>query len=155
MRSNINEANEAGVAAVVKQQFEWALHIIEAGLMPIVEPEVNIKSATKAEAEAMLKKELLAGLDALGDKKVMLKLTLPEVDNFYKECIDHPNCHRVVALSGGYPADEANERLSKQNGMIASFSRAFAAGLSQGQSAEEFDATLDATIEGTFKASCT
>ena len=73
----------------------------------------------------------------------------------YKECIDHPNCHRVVALSGGYPADEANERLSKQNGMIASFSRAFAAGLSQGQSAEEFDATLDATIEGTFKASCT
>jgi len=85
----------------------------------------------------------------------MLKLTLPEVDNFYKECIEHPNCHRVVALSGGYPADEANERLSKQNGMIASFSRAFAAGLFKDQTEEEFNTTLDTTIEGTFKASCT
>jgi len=155
MRSNINAANEEGIKAVVKQQFEWARKIIDAGLMPIVEPEVNINSATKKDAEEILKRELLAHMSQLGDDKVMLKLTLPEVDNHYKECIDHPNCHRVVALSGGYPADEANERLSKQNGMIASFSRAFAAGLSAGQSAKEFDDTLDATIAGTYEASCT
>ena len=102
----------------------------------------------------MLKANILANLEKMEDQ-VMLKLTLPEVDNFYKELVDHPKVQRVVALSGGYPAEEANERLSKQNGMIASFSRAFAAGLNAKQSAEDFDAALDTTIAATYAASCT
>jgi fructose-bisphosphate aldolase class I len=156
MRSVIKLANQTGVDAVVAQQFEVGKQIIAAGLVPIIEPEVDIHSPEKAEAEAMLKASLLSSLDALSaEQLVMLKLTLPEQANFYKECIEHPNVLKVVALSGGYARDEANQRLSENHGMIASFSRALTEGLSAQQSDDEFNATLDATIQGIFDASAT
>jgi fructose-bisphosphate aldolase class I len=156
MRSVIKTANAKGVKAVVDQQFEIGKRIVAKGLVPIIEPEVDIHSPQKAEAEALLKKNLLEQLNALGkDEIVMLKLTLPEQDGFYKECIEHPNVARVVALSGGYSREEANERLSRNHGMIASFSRALSEGLSAQQTGAEFDAMLDRSIESIFQASKT
>ncbi|MEQ9021304.1 MAG: fructose bisphosphate aldolase, partial [Pseudomonadales bacterium] len=136
MRSVIKGANAEGIARVVDQQFEVGKQIVAAGLIPIIEPEIDIRSTTKAESEALLKIELLKHLDALQpDQKVMLKLTLPEQTDFYKECIEHPNVVRVVALSGGYSRNEANSRLVQNTGLIASFSRALTEGLSAQQSA--------------------
>jgi fructose-bisphosphate aldolase class I len=156
MRSVIKQANPAGVTAVVKQQFEVAKQIIAAGLMPIVEPEVDIKCPQKAEAEKLLKAAILGELNKLaGDQMVMLKLTLPEQDNFYRDLIAHPRVLKVVALSGGYSLVESNARLSRQNGMVASFSRALAEGLFAQQSDGEFNAKLDATIESIYQASRT
>ncbi|GAB2191509.1 fructose bisphosphate aldolase [Sessilibacter sp. MAH1] len=156
MRSFIAEANEEGIKAVVEQQFEVGLQIVEAGLVPIIEPEVDIKSATKAEAEEMLKAALLAKLDALADDQlVMLKLSLPSKPGFYQECIDHPKCIKVVALSGGYSRDDANAKTAENPGMIASFSRALTEGLSAQQSDEEFNALLDSAIESIYQASST
>jgi len=146
----------AGLQAVVDQQFEVAKQVLAKGLVPIIEPEVDIKSPKKAEAEEQLKAALLAGVNALGDdQKVMLKLTLPDVDNLYKELVDHPKVLRVVALSGGYTRDEANEKLARNNGVIASFSRALTEGLTAQQSDEEFNKVLDAAIESIAKASAT
>jgi fructose-bisphosphate aldolase class I len=154
MRSVINSANEEGIKAVVLQQFAVGQQIIGHGLIPIIEPEVNIKSDTKEECEDILKKYLLESLDALSpDQNVMLKVSLPTKVNHYKECIDHPRCIRVVALSGGYSREKANEILAQQDGMIASFSRAILEGLSYGQSPEEFDATLSASVDAIFAAS--
>jgi len=156
MRSVIKSANEAGVKAVVDQQFEIGKRIIAAGMVPIIEPEVDINSSTKAEAEALLRSNLMEHITALGpDEKVMLKLTLPEEANFYAECIAHPNVVRVVALSGGYSRDEANRRLAENNGMVASFSRALSEGLAAQQSDEEFNATLDSSIAAICSASAT
>ena len=155
MRSVIKTADATGIRGVVDQQFEIGMRICEADLVPIIEPEVDIKSHRKAESEKLLLKELLTHLDQLGEHKVMLKLTLPEQDDFYKPCIEHPNVVRVVALSGGYSRDEANARLSRQHGMIASFSRALSEGLSARQSQAEFDAMLDASIQSIFDASKT
>ncbi len=156
MRSVIKMANGAGVDAVVAQQFEIGHQIIAAGLVPIIEPEVDINSPEKAEAEALLRDGLLAHANQLSaDQHIMLKLTLPEEDNFYAELIAHPQVVRVVALSGGYPRDEANARLSRNTGMIASFSRALSEGLSAQQSEDEFTATMDATIQSIFDASIT
>lgn len=154
MRSVIKLANATGVEAIVAQQFEVALQIVEAGLVPIIEPEVDINSPEKAEAEALLRTNLLARLDKLdADQKVMLKLTLPEEANFYADCIAHPNVVKVVALSGGYPRDESNRRVAENKGMIASFSRALIDGLLAQQTDEEFTALLDSTIESIFQAS--
>ena len=156
MRSVIKQANAAGIKANVAQQFEIGHEIIAAGLVPIIEPEVDIHCPDKAGAEAMLHAEIMDNLNNLGeDQIVMLKLTLPEQDNLYADCIAHPNVARVVALSGGYSREEANDRLSRQNGMVASFSRALAEGLSAQQSDEEFDAMLDASIKSIFDASIT
>ena len=156
MRSVIAEANEAGVKAVVDQQFEVGRQIQAAGLVPIIEPEVDINSSTKAEAEVMLKDAILAQLESQADDQpVMLKLTLPVVDDFYADLIAHPKVLRVVALSGGYSRQESNQRLSRQKGMVASFSRALSEGLSAQQSDAEFDAALDASIGSIFEASCT
>jgi len=156
MRSVIKTASADGIKAVVDQQFEIGLRIVAAGLVPIIEPEVDIHSPQKAEAEVMLKANLLEHLNALGaDQKVMLKLTLPETDGFYAECIAHPGTLRVVALSGGYSREEANARLSRNQGMVASFSRALSEGLNAKQSAGEFDAMLDGSIESIFQASRT
>ena len=156
MRSVIKEANAAGVDAVVDQQFEVGRQILGHGLMPIIEPEVDIHSPTKAEAEALLKAAILRNLDALdAGTEVMLKLSLPSVDDFYAELIAHPKVLKVVALSGGYSRDESNEILARQHGMIASFSRALAEGLSAKQSDDEFNATLDATIASIAAASAT
>jgi fructose-bisphosphate aldolase class I len=154
MRSVIKLANEAGVNAIVDQQFEIGRQIVAAELVPIIEPEVDIHSAEKAEAEALLEAAIRAQLDALGDDElVMLKLTLPETDGFYQALVDHPNVVRVVALSGGYSREEANARLARNPGVIASFSRALTEGLSAQQSDEEFDATLDSTIQAIYDAS--
>ena len=156
MRSVVQLANEAGVNAVVDQQFEVAKEIVAAGLVPIIEPEIDIHSPEKEAAEGLLRDRIAMQLDALADDQpVMLKLSIPTVDNFYAPLIAHPKVLRVVALSGGYPRDEANERLSRQHGMIASFSRALTEGLSAGQSDDEFNAMLGATIEGIFAASIT
>ncbi len=156
MRSVIKGANADGVNAVVDQQFEIGRRIVAAGLVPIIEPEVDIKSPEKAAIEELLKTAILTQLDQLGDDElVMLKLTLPEVDNFYRDCIEHPKVLKVVALSGGYTREEANARLARQNGMVASFSRALTEGLSAQQSDDEFNATLDASIESIFQASRT
>ena len=156
MRSVIKTANATGVHDVVAQQFEIGRQIVAAGLVPIIEPEVDINSPQKAETEDLLKGELLRHLDQLGDGPlVMLKLTLPEQDNFYADCIQHPNVLKVVALSGGYSRQEANERLVRQNGMVASFSRALTEGLIAQQSDEEFNQVLDASIESIFQASST
>jgi fructose-bisphosphate aldolase class I len=154
MRSVINLANPAGVEAVVKQQFEVGKELIAGGLVPIIEPEVNIKSAQKAEAEALLKKSLLEHVDSLnGDQNIMLKLSIPTVANLYKELTEHPRVVRVVALSGGYSRDEANKLLALNTGVIASFSRALVEGLSAQQSDSEFDAALDASIQSIYDAS--
>jgi fructose-bisphosphate aldolase class I len=154
MRSVVKEANAEGIQAIVDQQFEIGREILGHGLVPILEPEVDIHCPNKGEAERLLRDAIMAGLDALDDdQKVMLKLTLPEVDGFYTPCIEHPNVLKVVALSGGYSRDEANERLARQPGMIASFSRALVEGLSAGQSDDDFDAGLDQSIGSIFKAS--
>jgi fructose-bisphosphate aldolase class I len=154
MRSVIKMANPDGIKAVVDQQFEIGHQIIAAGLVPIIEPEVDIHSPEKAKAEELLRDAITAHLDQLNaDQPVMLKLTIPDVDNFYAPLIAHERVVRVVALSGGYSRDDANARLTRNNGMIASFSRALSEGLSAGQSDEEFTATLDATIASIFEAS--
>ena len=156
MRSVVKQANEEGIKAIVEQQFEIGRQIIDAGLVPILEPEVDIHCPDKTEAESILHRLIMEHLDQLGEGKlVMLKLTLPEVDNLYSDCIDHPNVLKVVALSGGYSRDEANERLAKQHRMVASFSRALLQGLSADQSDEEFDRTLDESIQSIFDASKT
>jgi len=156
MRSVIKQANEAGIKKIVAQQFEVGKQIVAAGLVPIIEPEVDIHCPEKAKAEDMLKAALMAELNALGPNElVMLKLTLPEVDNLYADCVAHPNVVRVVALSGGYSREEANDRLSRQNGMVASFSRALSEGLNANQTDEEFDAMIDASIQSIFDASNT
>jgi len=156
MRSVIKQASESGVKAVVDQQFEIGKRIVAAGLVPIIEPEVDIHCPDKAAAEELLKANLMASLDALGpDEKVMLKLTLPEQDNLYADCIAHGNVVRVVALSGGYSRDEANARLTRNHGMVASFSRALSEGLNANQTAEEFDAMMNASIQSICDASKT
>ena len=154
MRSVIKLADAAGVEAVVGQQFEIASEIIDAGLVPIIEPEVDIHSPLKAEAEELLKAAILRELVTLGpDRHIMLKLTLPETDGFYTELVEHPNVLRVVALSGGYTRDDANARLARNAGVVASFSRALTEGLSAQQSEAEFDAALDASIASIYAAS--
>ncbi|MDW3177323.1 MAG: fructose bisphosphate aldolase [Acidimicrobiia bacterium] len=156
MRSVIKMANQAGVDAVVAQQFEVGHQIIGHGLVPIIEPEIDIHSPEKAEAEAMLRDSLLENANALSsDQLIMLKLTLPEEDNFYSDLVAHPQIVRVVALSGGYSRDEANARLSRNNKMIASFSRALSEGLSAQQSDEEFNSMLDAAVQSIRDASAT
>jgi fructose-bisphosphate aldolase class I len=155
-RSVIKQANAAGIRAVVVQQFEVAKQVLGHGLTPIVEPEVDIHCPDKAAAEKLLKAEIIKELDKLpATQQVMLKLTLPEVDDFYKELVAHPRVLKVVALSGGYSRDEANSRLARQKGMIASFSRALTEGLTAQQSDAEFNAALDTAIEGIYQASKT
>ncbi|SHI85725.1 fructose-bisphosphate aldolase, class I [Shimia gijangensis] len=154
MRSVINAANPAGIAAVVAQQFEVGKQILGHGLMPIIEPEVTISIADKAAAEDILLAELTKQIDALPDgQQVMLKLTLPETANLYKSLVDHPKVMRVVALSGGYSREEANDRLSNNTGVIASFSRALTEGLSAQQSDAEFNDTIAASIGSIHAAS--
>ena len=154
MRSVINLANSAGVDAVVKQQFEVGKELIAGGLVPIIEPEVSIKSPEKVEAENLLKKALLDHANSLsGDQNIMLKLSIPTTTNLYKELVDHPRVVRVVALSGGYSRDEANKLLAQNNGIIASFSRALVEGLTAQQSDAEFDAALDKSIQSIYEAS--
>jgi len=156
MRSVIQQANAAGIKAVVDQQFETGRQIVAAGLVPIIEPEVNIHCPDKAEAETLLHDAIIVHLNSLGpDELVMLKLTLPEKDNLYADCVAHPNVARVVALSGGYSREEANDRLSRQNGMVASFSRALSEGLNAAQSADEFDGMLDSSLTTICSASAT
>ena len=156
MRSVIKLADPAGVAAVVDQQFDVGRQILGHGLVPIIEPEVDIHSPQKAEAEALLKAALLRGLESIPDgQPVMFKLTLPEADGFYAELVSHPKVAKVVALSGGYSREEANDRLARNHGVIASFSRALTEGLSAQQSDEEFDAALDASIKAIYEASLT
>lgn len=156
MRSVIKLANQAGIAAVAEQQFAVGKQIIAAGLVPIIEPEVDINSPQKADAEQILKEQLLLQLNQLADdQQVMLKLTLPERANFYRDCIEHPRVLKVVALSGGYDRNEATRRTAENNGMIASFSRALTEGLNAQQSDEEFNQSLDSAIEAIFQASKT
>ncbi len=156
MRSVIKQANSAGIKAIVDQQFQIGKQIVEAGFVPIIEPEVDIHCPDKAEAEDLLHDAIMAELNALGDNElVMLKLTLPEKDNLYADCIAHPNVVRVVALSGGYSREEANARLARNNGMVASFSRALSEGLKAQQTQEEFDAMLDDSIGAIAAASAT
>jgi fructose-bisphosphate aldolase class I len=156
MRSVIKQANAASIKDIVRQQFEVAGQIIAAGLVPIIEPEVDIHCPHKAKAEEVLKAALLEELNALaGEQLVMLKLTLPEQDDFYAACVSHPNVVRVVALSGGYTRQEANHRLRRNHGMVASFSRALVEGLTAQQSEAEFNARLDAYVQSIFEASNT
>ena len=156
MRSVIKLANEKGIKAVVSQQFEVGKQIIAAGLIPIIEPEVDIKSPQKAEAEALMKTAILSELNALSaDQNVMLKLTLPNTAGFFDELVAHPRVVRVVALSGGYSRADANVALAKNKGVIASFSRALTEGLSAKQSDAEFDALLNSAIQGIYDASNT
>lgn len=156
MRSVIKVADATGIDRVVAQQFEVGRQILAAGLVPIIEPEIDINSPSKDEAEKILKAALLAELaNQPADQPVMLKLTLPSVDDFYSELVAHPSVLRVVALSGGYSRDDANAKLSRNHGMIASFSRALTEGLSAQQSDAEFDAALDAAIAGIYAASNT
>ncbi len=156
MRSVVNAANEKGIAAVLDQQFKVGQQILDAGLMPILEPEVSIGAPDKAEAEAVLKKGFIERLDALpAASKVMLKLTIPTVDGFFGELVKHPKVVRVVALSGGYDRAGANAKLARNPGVIASFSRALTEGLSAQQSDDEFNKALDAAIESIYKASIT
>ena len=156
MRSVIKEANAAGIKKIVDQQFDLGLQIAKYGLVPIIEPEVDIHSPAKAECENMLKKELKAHIDTLPkDVFIMLKLSIPTQTDLYKDFIEHPQVLRVVALSGGYSRDEANKLLAKNHGMIASFSRALAEGLNAKQSDVEFEKTLGDSIEGIYRASIT
>jgi len=156
MRSLIKQANAAGIKEIVNQQFELAARILAAGLMPIVEPEVDIHCPEKGKAEELLKAAIQGLLDLLpAGQQVMLKLTLPEQDDFYADLVKHPKVLRVVALSGGYSREEANDRLRRNHGVIASFSRALAEGLSAQQSDAEFDAVLGESIESIFEASDT
>lgn len=151
-RSVINSANAEGIKAVVAQQFALGEEVLAAGLVPILEPEVNIHAADKAEAEVILKDELLKGLETVSSP-VMLKLSIPSVDDFYAELVDHKNVLKVVALSGGYSREDANAKLAKNRGVIASFSRALTEGLSAQQSDEEFNSLLDSAIQGIYEAS--
>ena len=154
MRSVINQANAAGIKMIVEQQFEVAAQILAAGLWPIVEPEVDIHCPQKAKAEELLKTAILERLEKLpAGQLVLLKLTLPEQDDFYADCVKAPNVVRVVALSGGYSRDEANERLRRNHNVVASFSRALVEGLSAQQTDTEFDALLNAAIQSIFEAS--
>lgn len=154
MRSVVKRANKAGVDAIVKQQFEVGRQILAAGLMPILEPEVDIHSPDKAAAEALLRESLLAGLETIpADQAVMFKLTLPEEDDFYREVVEHPRMLKVVALSGGYSREEANARLARNPGVVASFSRALTEGLSADQSDEAFNTSLDSAIQSIYEAS--
>jgi len=156
MRSVINRADAKGIESVVAQQFTIAKQILAAGLMPIVEPEVNIKAPDKEGAERLLKAAILKQLDTLGaQQQVMLKLTIPSVDDFYDDLVKHPKVLRVVALSGGYSRDEANKRLARNHGVIASFSRALTEGLTAQQSDAEFNKALDASIGSIYEASST
>jgi fructose-bisphosphate aldolase class I len=156
MRSVINLANTAGIEAVVSQQFEIGKEIIAGGLIPIIEPEVNIKSEQKAQAEEILKSSLVNHLNKLNENQtVMLKLSLPTKPNLYQELVNHPRVLKVVALSGGYSRNDANKMLAENNGVIASFSRALTEGLSAKQSDDQFDAMLDSTIQSIFNASVT
>ncbi|MDN8625031.1 MULTISPECIES: fructose bisphosphate aldolase [Corynebacterium] len=153
-RSVINAANAEGIQAVVDQQFEVGKQVLAKGMVPILEPEVTISIDDKKEAEELLKAALLKGLDDIPEgQQVMIKVSIPTVDNFYEDLINHPKVMRVVALSGGYERDDANERLSRNKGLIASFSRALLEGLTADQSQEEFDNTLATTIDGIYKAS--
>lgn len=154
MRSVIKEANPVGIKKVVEQQFEIGNQIAQMGLVPIIEPEVDIYSADKAASEKLLKDEISAQLAALGkDMKIMLKLSIPTEDNFYRDLMDDPHVVRIVALSGGYSQAEANEKLSRNDGLIASFSRALSQDLTAGQSDEEFNATLASSVQSIYKAS--
>lgn len=154
MRSVIKKASPAGIARVVDQQFEVAAQIVAAGLVPIIEPEVDINNVDKVECEEILRDEIRKHLNALPEtSNVMLKLTLPTVENFYEEFTRHPRVVRVVALSGGYSREKANDVLSKNKGVIASFSRALTEGLSAQQTDEEFNKTLASSIEGIYEAS--
>jgi fructose-bisphosphate aldolase class I len=156
MRSVIRLGNATGVQAIIDQQFEIGRQILATGLVPIIEPEIDIHSPSKTEAERMLKAAILEQLESLSaDQYVMLKLTLPEVDDFYADLVAHPNVLRVVALSGGYSRAEANVRLASQHGVVASFSRALTEGLTAQQSDREFTATLEASISSIFRASTT
>ncbi|MFD2706271.1 fructose bisphosphate aldolase [Salibacterium lacus] len=156
MRSVIKEPNEEGIKAVVEQQFELGRQIMNAGLVPIIEPEVDINSSNKEKCEEMLKEEILKHLNELNEEdRVMLKLTIPTVANTYTELIEHPNVVRVVALSGGYEIDEANRKLAENNGLIASFSRALTQDLNVNQSDEEFNNKMSATVNSIYKASIT
>lgn len=156
MRSVIKLADAVGVPAIIDQQFEIGAQILSAGLVPIIEPEIDIHSPQKAAAEALLRDAIMARLDHLrSDQRVMLKLTLPDADGFYSSLVEHPRVIRVVALSGGYDRADANERLARNPGVIASFSRALTEGLSAQQSDDEFNATLDASIKSIFEASIT
>ena len=154
MRSVINLANAAGIEAVVAQQFEIGKEIIAGGLIPIIEPEVNIKSEQKAQAEEILKTSLISHLNKLNENQtVMLKLSLPTKPNLYQDLVNHPRVLKVVALSGGYSRDDVNKMLAENKGVIASFSRALTEGLSAKQSDDQFDALLDSTIQSIFDAS--
>ncbi|MFV0525465.1 MAG: fructose bisphosphate aldolase [Acidimicrobiales bacterium] len=154
MRSVIKTANEAGVDAVADQQFEIGRQILAAGLVPIIEPEIDIHSPSKAEAEKLLRAAIIRNLDSIGDgQQIMLKLTLPDQAGFYQELVDHPKVLRVVALSGGYSRDDANAKLAQNPGVIASFSRALTEGLSAQQSDAEFNAALDEAVASIFAAS--
>jgi fructose-bisphosphate aldolase, class I len=156
MRSFIKQANPSGIKSIATQQFEAARQIIDAGLVPIIEPEVDIHCAQKGKAEELLKAAIRENLDQLPSGRwVMLKITLPDRDNFYADCIRHPNVVRVVALSGGYTREQANERLRRNPGIVASFSRALVEGLSAEQSDAEFNAMLDQSIQSIFEASNT
>lgn len=156
MRSVIKEANVDGIREIVKQQFEVGLQIFEKGLIPIIEPEVDIYSADKEKSEEILKEEILKQLNSLDiHVKVMLKLSIPTVNNFYSELMSDPHVVRVVALSGGYVQDEANQKLSRNHGLIASFSRALSEGLFAAQSDAEFDTKLEKTIKEIYEASIT
>jgi fructose-bisphosphate aldolase class I len=156
MRSFIQEANHDGIRAVVAQQFEYAIQIAQAGLMPIIEPEVDIKSPDKAAAEVLLKQELLANLEKLPDSiQVMFKLTIPSLDNFYADLVKHPKVVRMVVLSGGYSREEANHHLARNHGLIASFSRALTEGLTAQQSDEQFNQVLLDAVTSIYEASIT
>jgi fructose-bisphosphate aldolase class I len=156
MRSLIKQCNGFGIKDIVSQQFEAARQIIDAGLVPIVEPEVDIHCPLKEKAEELLKTEIIENLNELpGGAAVMLKITLPDRDGFYADCIKHPNVLRVVALSGGYTREEANEKLRRNHGIVASFSRALVEGLSAQQSDAEFNAALDRSIQSIYEASNT
>jgi fructose-bisphosphate aldolase, class I len=156
MRSFISQANAAGIKAIVDQQFELAAQILAAGLVPIVEPEVDIHCPEKAKAEAFLRAALLEQLNKLPlGQLVMIKITLPEEDNFYAGCVSHPKVLKVVALSGGYSLQEGNDRLRRNHGVVASFSRALVEGLSSQQSEAEFNAVLDTNIQSIYEASNT
>lgn len=156
MRSVINQANAAGIQAVIHQQFEVAAQILATGLTPIIEPEVNLHCPDKAGAEALLKEAIVQKLNTMpADQLVMLKLTLPEQDDFYAELVKHPKVLKLVALSGGYSRAEGNDRLHRNHGVIASFSRALVEGLSAPQSDAEFNAMLDAAIQSIYEASTT
>lgn len=154
MRSVIKSANEEGIKAIVAQQFDIAKKILSYGLIPIIEPEVDIHSVDKEKCEEILKKEIFANLDKLDkDQKIMLKLTIPSVEGFYSDVIAHDNVLRVVALSGGYTRADSNEKLAKNPGLIASFSRALAEGLNVDQTQKEFDDLLEESIDGIYQAS--